>query len=168
MRIGSWPLSLFWPGWRPRMDSKKEMLTGVAGPPGATPRWSRSARHQAATALQRHLDPAPRLRLGRLVLDRGIASAAIDLSDVYVTDATFAGGGTYYYNIVTGLNAGGGGFGDFHARFPAGATIASAELQTVSLAGSDAFAVEALAISTALDMRPLMERVLSRREILKA
>jgi predicted extracellular nuclease len=66
-------------------------------------------------------------------------AAAIDLSDVYVTDATFAGGGNYYYNIVTGANAGGGGSGDFHARFPDGASIAAGEFQTVSLAGSDDF-----------------------------
>ena len=66
-------------------------------------------------------------------------ATAIDLSDVYLTDATFAGGGTYYYNIVTGMNAGGGGFGDFHARFPDGATIAAGEFQTVALAGSDDF-----------------------------
>ncbi len=33
-------------------------------------------------------------------------SLAIDLSDVYLTDATFAGGSTYYYNIVTGSNGG--------------------------------------------------------------
>jgi uncharacterized repeat protein (TIGR01451 family) len=64
---------------------------------------------------------------------------AVDLSDVYLTDATFAGGGTYYYNIVTGSNAGGGGFGDFHARFPDGASIAPEEYQVVALAGSDAF-----------------------------
>jgi predicted extracellular nuclease len=64
---------------------------------------------------------------------------AIDLSDVYLTDATFAAGGTYYYNIVTGANAGGGGFGDFHARFPEGATIASHEYQTVAVAGSTGF-----------------------------
>lgn len=66
-------------------------------------------------------------------------AGVIDLSDVYLTDATFAGGGTYYYNIVTGVNAGGGDFGDFHARFPAGATIAPGEFQTVSIAGSDDF-----------------------------
>ena len=64
---------------------------------------------------------------------------AIDLSDVYLTDATFAGGGTYYYNIVTGSNAGGGGFGDFHARFPDGATIGPGAYQTISLAGSDSY-----------------------------
>ncbi|MCK5376611.1 MAG: lamin tail domain-containing protein, partial [Acidobacteria bacterium] len=63
----------------------------------------------------------------------------IDLSDVYLTDATFAGGDTFYYNIVTGANAGGGGFDDFHARFPDGATIAPDAFQTVSLAGSDDF-----------------------------
>ncbi len=64
---------------------------------------------------------------------------SINLSDIYLTDATFAGGSTFYYNIVTGTNAGGGSFGDFHARFPDGASIAPGELQTVSLAGSDAF-----------------------------
>jgi hypothetical protein len=66
-------------------------------------------------------------------------ASSIDLSDVYLTDATFAGGGTFYYNIVTGANAGGGGFSDFHARFPGGATIAPGEFQTISLAGSDDF-----------------------------
>ena len=66
-------------------------------------------------------------------------AAAIDLSNVYLTDATFAGGGIYYYNIVTGMNAGGGGFGDFHARFPSGAMIGGGEYQTISLNGSDAF-----------------------------
>ncbi len=64
-------------------------------------------------------------------------SDLIDLSDFYLTDATYSGGGTYYYNIVTGTNAGGGGFGDFHARFPDGAIIASGEYQTLSFAGSD-------------------------------
>jgi predicted extracellular nuclease len=69
-------------------------------------------------------------------------AVAIDLSDVYLTDATFAGGGVYYYNIVTGSNAGGGGFSDFHARFPDGASIAPGEFQTVSLPGSDDFFAE--------------------------
>jgi len=70
------------------------------------------------------------------------SAAAVDLSDVYLTDATFAGGGTFYYNIVTGANAGGGGFGDFHARFPDGAMIASGEFQTIAIAGSEDFAAE--------------------------
>lgn len=65
--------------------------------------------------------------------------SAIDLSDVYLTDATFAGGGVYYYNITTGANYGGGGFGDFHAHFPAGATIAAGEYQTIAIAGSTDF-----------------------------
>ena len=60
----------------------------------------------------------------------------VDLTDVYITDATFAGGSVYYYNIVTGANAGGGGFGDFLARFPAGAMIAGGEYQTLAIAGS--------------------------------
>ena len=66
-------------------------------------------------------------------------SSAVDLSNVYLTDATFAGGSVYYYNIVTGANAGGGGFGDFHARFPDGASIPAGGYQTVALNGSDNF-----------------------------
>ena len=65
--------------------------------------------------------------------------AVIDLSDVYLTDATYAPGGVFYYKIVTGADAGGGDFFDFHARFPDGATIASHEYQTVAIAGSDGF-----------------------------
>jgi hypothetical protein len=79
---------------------------------------------------------------GEFVEIHNPTAAAIDLSDVYVTDATFAGGGTYYYNIVTGANAGGGSFADFHARFPDGASIAPGEFQTISLGGSDGFFTE--------------------------
>jgi DNA/RNA endonuclease YhcR with UshA esterase domain len=61
----------------------------------------------------------------------------IDLSDYYLTDATFAGGGAYYYNIVTGQNAGGGGFGDFHARFPESASIGPGEFQTIAMNGTN-------------------------------
>ncbi|MFK7802114.1 MAG: ExeM/NucH family extracellular endonuclease [Anaerolineae bacterium] len=69
--------------------------------------------------------------------------SAIDLSNVYVTDATFAGNpSAYYYNIVTGANAGGGSFSDFLARFPDGASIAPGEYQTLALAGSDDFFAE--------------------------
>jgi len=76
---------------------------------------------------------------GEFVEIHNPGDTAVDLSDVYLTDATYAGGGTYYYNIVTGANAGGGGFADFHARFPDGATIDPGEYQTIALAGSDAF-----------------------------
>ena len=69
-------------------------------------------------------------------------STPVDLSDVYLTDATFAGGSTYYYNLVTGSNAGGGGFADFLARFPDGASIGAGEYQTVALAGSDGYTAE--------------------------
>jgi predicted extracellular nuclease len=69
------------------------------------------------------------------------SGTATDLTDVYLTDATFSPGGQFYYNIVTGSlsQAGGGGFGDFHARFPAGASIGPGEYQTVALSGSDNF-----------------------------
>ncbi|MCB0307000.1 MAG: choice-of-anchor J domain-containing protein, partial [Calditrichaeota bacterium] len=59
----------------------------------------------------------------------------VDLSNYYLTDATFAGDGTYYYKIVEG-GGGGGAFGDFHARFPAGATIGGGEYQTVAMNGA--------------------------------
>jgi hypothetical protein len=67
--------------------------------------------------------------------------SVIDLSDTFLTDATYAPGGAFYFNVVTGsaAAAGGGGFSDFHARFPDGASIAPDEYQTVALAGSDAF-----------------------------
>ena len=79
---------------------------------------------------------------GEFVEIHNPTSAVVDLSDVYLTDATFAGGGVYYYKIVTGTDAGGGGFGDFHARFPDGASIAAGEFQTVALAGSAGFFAE--------------------------
>ncbi|TDT16604.1 putative extracellular nuclease [Ilumatobacter fluminis] len=76
---------------------------------------------------------------GEMIEIFNAGSGSVDLSDVYLTDATFAGGGTYYYNIVTGSNAGGGGFSDFHARFPDGAMIAAGEYQTVAMTGSADF-----------------------------
>ncbi len=66
-------------------------------------------------------------------------TTTVSLDDVYLTDATYSTGGAYYYKIVTGSNYGGGGFADFHARFPAGASIAPGEYQTIALAGSTAF-----------------------------
>jgi len=63
---------------------------------------------------------------------------AVDLSNYYITDATFANGGVFYYKIVTG-NGGGGGFGDFNARFPAGSSIGPGEHQTLALSGSANF-----------------------------
>ncbi|WP_154223161.1 endonuclease [Marinicella rhabdoformis] len=62
-------------------------------------------------------------------------AAPIDLSNVYLTDATYSNGGTYYYQLVTG-GGGGGGFADFYARFPDGASIAPGAYQTVALNGA--------------------------------
>ncbi|UCF62797.1 MAG: lamin tail domain-containing protein [bacterium] len=76
-------------------------------------------------------------------------SNVIVLSDYYVTDATFASGGAYYYNIVTGSNAGGGGFDDFHARFPEGASIGPYEAQTIAMNGT--------AFNTSYGMQPTYE-----------
>lgn len=71
-------------------------------------------------------------------------ATTIDLSDVYLTDATFRGNDStdpaYYYEIVKGNGSGGGGgYFDFHARFPNGATIQPGSYQTVSINGSIGF-----------------------------
>ncbi len=63
---------------------------------------------------------------------------SIDLTNYYITDATFANGGTFYYQIVEG-GGGGGSFGDFHAQFPAGAKIGPGEYQSIALNGSANF-----------------------------
>lgn len=60
---------------------------------------------------------------------------AVALDNYYLTDATFASNGSYYYKIVTGGSAGGGTNFDFHARFPEGASIQPGEYQTIALAG---------------------------------
>lgn len=65
-------------------------------------------------------------------------ATAIDLTDVYVTDATFSGGNVYYYQIVNEAG-GGGGFSDFHARFPNGSSIAAGEYQTMAVNGASNF-----------------------------
>jgi hypothetical protein len=62
--------------------------------------------------------------------------STIDLSDYYLTDATYAAGNVFYYNIVTGSNAGGGSNNDFNARFPAGSSIAPGEFQTIAITGT--------------------------------
>jgi len=65
-------------------------------------------------------------------------ATSIDLSDIYLTDATYSNGNTYYYQLVSG-GGGGGGFQDFFARFPDGAEIAAGEYQTIAINGSDNF-----------------------------
>jgi hypothetical protein len=66
------------------------------------------------------------------------SSDSVDLSNYYLTDATFRNGNVFYYQIVQG-GGGGGGFGDFNSRFPDGAMIAPGEYQTVALSGDSAF-----------------------------
>ncbi len=77
--------------------------------------------------------------LGEFIEIHNSGATTVDLTNVYLTDATFAGGaGTYYYQIVLG-GGGGGGFADFHARFPNGAMISPGEYQTIALNGSTNF-----------------------------
>jgi len=64
----------------------------------------------------------------------------VDLSDYYLTDAIYSTGSQYYWRIAEGNpnqgSVGGGAFFDFHARFPAGYTIAADSTIVVSIAGS--------------------------------
>lgn len=68
-------------------------------------------------------------------------SETIDLSNYYITDATNTGSGIIYCYIVSDSSrAGGGGTtGDFHAKFPDGATIGPGEVQTIAISGSQNF-----------------------------
>lgn len=83
---------------------------------------------------------------GEFVEIHNPTSAAIDLSDYYLYNATYAGattdGGTTaacrYYNIVTGTQCGTDN-SDFSLRFPAGATIAAGAYQVIALTGAANF-----------------------------
>jgi len=64
--------------------------------------------------------------------------SSIDLSTVYLTDAT-SYTTVIYYNIVTGTDIGGGTSGDFHCRFPDGAVIAPGDSVVIALDGSSEY-----------------------------
>ncbi len=68
----------------------------------------------------------------------------IDLTDVYLTDGTFATNSTYYWNVAAGMpstgTAGGGAFNDFHVRFPAGYVLAAGDTLSISVNGSTQYA----------------------------
>lgn len=78
-------------------------------------------------------------RGGERIAIHNPSDVSIPLEHVYLTDATFRRNSEFYWRIVEGQRAGGGGFGDFHARFPAGAVIAPHGTHTIALAGSDAY-----------------------------
>lgn len=74
------------------------------------------------------------------VVIKNPGSTSVDLSNYYLTDATYAAGNQYYYNLPDpSLPVGGGAFYDFVARFPEGASIAPGQEVTVSIGGSDGF-----------------------------
>ncbi|MFT7699856.1 MAG: hypothetical protein ACI8S7_001689 [Candidatus Krumholzibacteriia bacterium] len=69
--------------------------------------------------------------------------SAIDMSNVYLTDGTFATSGTFYWNIADGVpnstTAGGGTFNDFHVRFPDGYMLAAGDTLSISVSGSNEY-----------------------------
>ncbi|MCH8305687.1 MAG: lamin tail domain-containing protein [Candidatus Marinimicrobia bacterium] len=84
---------------------------------------------------------------GEFIEIQNLNGFAVDLTNYYITDATFAGGPTYYYQVVwgpdsLGVRGGGGSFSDWNARFPNGASIGAVEIQTIALNGSQNFFAE--------------------------
>ncbi len=69
------------------------------------------------------------------------SSETIDLSNYYITDATNSNEGILYCYIVNDQSKAGGSetTGDFHAKFPDGATIGPGEVQTIAISGSEKF-----------------------------
>ncbi len=64
----------------------------------------------------------------------------IDLSQVYLSDASFARDDQFYFQITRDpARSGGGRFGDFHVRFPEGASIPPRSYQTLALNGWENF-----------------------------
>jgi hypothetical protein len=66
-------------------------------------------------------------------------AAAVALDDVYLSTAQDVPLGKFYWNIVSGADQGGGTSGNFHARFPVGASIAAGDTVVVSINGSAEF-----------------------------
>jgi len=69
--------------------------------------------------------------------------ADVDMSQYYLTDALYPPNSVLYWNITRGNansnTVGGGAFTDFHARFPAGFTLAAGDTIAISVAGAAAF-----------------------------
>ena len=67
----------------------------------------------------------------------------VDMSDYYLTDAIYSPNNQFYWRIAEGNpgpnTVGGGAFGDFEARFPAGYTIAAGDTIVITMPGSQAF-----------------------------
>jgi DNA/RNA endonuclease YhcR with UshA esterase domain len=66
-------------------------------------------------------------------------TTSIILDDYYVTNATDATSGYYYYNLPTGANTGGGSDNDFAARFPAGSFIGPGQAVVISIRPAEEF-----------------------------
>lgn len=88
------------------------------------------------------LHPADHLRISELVLQpskgeyvviTNPTTAAVDMSNYYITDATDPATAKYYYNLPSGADYWSGFSTDFIARFPAGKMLGSGDSYLVSL-----------------------------------
>lgn len=112
---------------RPRTDADVTITAG------ATCGGAARTNHLVVTEVA--VTPTP----GEFVEVWNPTSAAISLTNVYVYNATFQagdGGTSCSYPLAVSGGACGTGFSDFNLRFPAGATIAPGEFQTIALTGA--------------------------------
>jgi hypothetical protein len=66
------------------------------------------------------------------------SAGTVDLSNYYLTDATYPG--VHYWELTLGDGSAGGGIqGDFNARFPVGSTLAAGETIVIAFEGSITF-----------------------------
>jgi|GEM_PF-1364098 len=70
-------------------------------------------------------------------------AVAVDMSGYFLTDAVYAPGNQFYWQIAQGTpsnaTVGGGSFGDFHAQFPDGFILAAGDTITIAIGGSTGF-----------------------------
>lgn len=116
---------------RPRNDGEVSIGAGATCGSGAR------SNHLVITEVA--VTPTP----GEFIEVWNPTAAAISLTNVRVYNATFpgsdAGVACQYPFVVSGGACGSGAFGDFNLQFPAGATIAPGEFQTIALTGAPNF-----------------------------
>lgn len=108
---------------------------------GSSPAYSATADHLLISEVVTKTRAISGGRLGSEFVELvNPTNAAIDLSDVYLTDATYGLNSTFYWHISDGVptsnNTGGGAFNDFHGRFPDHYIIAPLDTIVIAINGS--------------------------------
>ncbi len=103
-----------------------------------------TADHAIITEVVTKSRPLGEIRLGSEFIEVANPTATdVDLSDVYLTDATYSPTGILYWKIADGTHdansIGGGFFNDFHVRFPAGYVLSAGDTLSISVNGSEKY-----------------------------